>query len=71
MTKNAIVDWAAQGKEYPEKVYSDSKVAKILKEYRSRQEEATNDGRIDHSFLILKIRLDEEIIKVEDRLREQ
>jgi len=34
-------------------------------------EDATNDGRVDHSFLILKIRLDDEILKVEDRLREQ
>jgi hypothetical protein len=26
---------------------------------------------VEHSFLFLKIRLDEEIVKVEDRLREQ
>ena len=52
-------------------VFSDSRVAKLLKEYNSRKEEATNGGMISRSFLIIKIRLDEEILKVEDRLREQ
>ena len=69
--KKAVFDWSTKGKEFAERVYSDSKVAKILKEYRSRQEGAINGGVVDQSFLILKIRLDEEIVKVEDRLREQ
>ena len=69
--KKAVVDWSTQGNDLTKSVYSDSKVDKLLKEYRRRQEEATNGGRVDHSFLILKIRLDDETFKVEDRLREQ
>lgn len=64
-------DWSSKGKEFANRVYSDSKVAKLLKEYHSRQEGATNGGVVNQSFLIIKIRLDEEIVKVENRLREQ
>ena len=42
-----------------------------MNELKARGSPYRPDGRVEQSYLLLKIKLDEEIIRAEDRIREQ
>lgn len=62
--------WETKGNDYVELVYKNPKIEKLLSELRKRSPYAQN-GRVDYSYLILKIKLDEEIITLEEKLKEK